>query len=232
MIVAALVLATAPGLGGVRAEQSAGAATEGSADRNAERGRLAEPGEGGAGRDWGWWLQEQMREWDLHPGGAGGGGFCCLKVATATRPLPTATGEERPQDRGGPARAQRRLRKVGAGGRAELSAFFLDELMLPEEEGGVGGPLRRGCRRFAPTKLSTLRMERRGPIAMAGHREAPWPHGGDPHRSLEPAHRIGDPDQEGLGAVPSRRRVRWRAIPGAAGRISMSHSIPVSRGTP
>jgi DNA-binding NarL/FixJ family response regulator len=130
MIVAALVLATALGLGWVRAEQSAQQLRKDLRTRNAERDAWRSRAKG-ALEGLGVVVQEQMREWDLTR--AEREVALLLLKGHSHKAIAHATGRSAQTVR---QHASAVYAKSGLGGRAELSAFFLDELMLPEEEEG------------------------------------------------------------------------------------------------
>lgn len=127
MIAAALVLATALGLGWLRAEQSAQELRKDLATRNAERDAWRSRARG-ALEGLGAVVQEQLREWDLTR--AEREVALLLLKGHSHKAIAHATGRSAQTVR---QHASAVYAKSGLGGRAELSAFFLDELMLPEE---------------------------------------------------------------------------------------------------
>lgn len=134
MIVAALVLATSLGLGWLSAEQSAHQLRKdlstGNSERDAWRARAKGVLEG-----LGVVVREQMRTWDLT--GAERDVALLMLKGHSHKAIANATGRSPQTVR---QHASAVYAKSGLGGRAELSAFFLDELMLPDEEEGVLEP--------------------------------------------------------------------------------------------
>ena len=129
MIVAALVMATALGMGWMRAEQSAHQLRKDLVTRNTERDAWRARAKG-ALEGLGVVVQEQMREWDLTR----------AEREVALLMLKGHSHKAIAHDTGRSAQTVRQhasavYAKSGLGGRAELSAFFLEELMLPEEGG-------------------------------------------------------------------------------------------------
>lgn len=128
MIVAALVMATALGMGWLRAEQSAVQLRTDLVTRDAERDAWRSRAKG-ALEGLGVVVQEQLREWELTR--AEREVALLLLKGHSHKAIAHATGRSAQTVR---QHASAVYAKSGLGGRAELSAFFLDELMLPDDE--------------------------------------------------------------------------------------------------
>lgn len=132
MIAGALVLATTLWLGWWRAARSLGEVRQTLAARKEERDAWRSSAER-ALEGLGAALDEQFRAWGLTP--AEREVALLLLKGYSHKHVAQATGRS---ERTARQHATSVYQKAGVGGRAELSAYFLEDLMLPEE--GRGGP--------------------------------------------------------------------------------------------
>jgi DNA-binding CsgD family transcriptional regulator len=128
MVAAALVMATALGMGWLRAERSALDLREDLAVRNAERDAWRSRARG-ALEGLGVVVQEQLQAWELTR--AEREVAVLLLKGQSHKAIARSTGRSPQTVR---QHASVVYAKSGLAGRAELSAYFLDELMLPEHD--------------------------------------------------------------------------------------------------
>jgi len=133
MVAAALLTATALGTGWLRAERSALELREDLALRDAERDAWRTRARG-ALEGLGVVVQEQMQAWGLTR--AEQEVALLLLKGHSHKAIARATGRSAQTIR---QHASSVYGKSGLAGRAELSAWFLEELMLPEQADGGGG---------------------------------------------------------------------------------------------